>query len=227
MSRSMPVLQSIRKDFIKNQPLKGVRISAVVRDDKGEGTANAKVVAKVKTPGDPEEVPLTVVPGPTGHYGGTLQPKLAGRYEIVVESRVGQLTVSAEKLVSDFRSRRVASTRAWLESHHYSFREVPYARFAGEKEKTNVVFYDSGKLVVQGKGTQEFVEFVLTGHAHRVNSTPLFAEFFCFLERVARNPLLLFRRQSKRSPASNGYDHRYCGNCPDPTADCCSTHQLW
>src|SRR5262249_6247440 len=29
------------------------------------------------------------------------------------------------------------------------------------KEKTQVVFYDSGKLVVQGKGTQEFVEFVL------------------------------------------------------------------
>jgi ribonuclease HIII len=38
---------------------------------------------------------------------------------------------------------------------------VPYARFAGEKEKTNVVFYESGKLVVQGKGTQEFVVFVL------------------------------------------------------------------
>src|SRR5687768_14489117 len=27
-NQSMPVLQSIRKDFIKNQPLKGVRISA-------------------------------------------------------------------------------------------------------------------------------------------------------------------------------------------------------
>jgi ribonuclease HIII len=25
----------------------------------------------------------------------------------------------------------------------------------------NLVFYESGKLVVQGKGTQEFVEFVL------------------------------------------------------------------
>jgi len=38
---------------------------------------------------------------------------------------------------------------------------VPYARFAADKEKTNIVFYESGKLVVQGKGTQEFVEFVL------------------------------------------------------------------
>jgi ribonuclease HIII len=48
-----------------------------------------------------------------------------------------------------------------LEARHYKFREVPYARFAAENGKTNVVFYESGKLVVQGKGTQEFVEFVL------------------------------------------------------------------
>ena len=51
--------------------------------------------------------------------------------------------------------------KAWLTAHDYKFREVPYARFAAEREKTNMVFYDSGKLVVQGKGTQEFVEFVL------------------------------------------------------------------
>jgi ribonuclease HIII len=50
---------------------------------------------------------------------------------------------------------------AWLRAHQYTFREVPYARFAAEREKTNLVFYESGKLVVQGKGTQEFIEFVL------------------------------------------------------------------
>jgi ribonuclease HIII len=49
----------------------------------------------------------------------------------------------------------------WLRAHDYKFREVPYARFAAEKDKTNLVFYESGKLVVQGKGTQEFIEFVL------------------------------------------------------------------
>lgn len=48
-----------------------------------------------------------------------------------------------------------------LEEQHYEFREVPYARFAAEKNKTNVVFYESGKLVLQGKGVQEFVEFTL------------------------------------------------------------------
>jgi ribonuclease HIII len=51
--------------------------------------------------------------------------------------------------------------RAWLQAHGYKFREVPYARFAAEKDKINVVFYESGKLVIQGKGTQEFIEFVL------------------------------------------------------------------
>lgn len=50
---------------------------------------------------------------------------------------------------------------AWLRAHDYEFRDVPYAQFAAAKEDANVVFYQSGKLVVQGKGTQEFVEFVL------------------------------------------------------------------
>ena len=49
----------------------------------------------------------------------------------------------------------------YLREHGYEFRQVPHARFAAEKEKVNVVLYYSGKLVVQGKGTQEFVEFVL------------------------------------------------------------------
>jgi ribonuclease HIII len=48
-----------------------------------------------------------------------------------------------------------------LQERNYKFREVPYARFAAEKDKLNVVFYESGKLVLQGKGTQEFIEFVL------------------------------------------------------------------
>ena len=56
---------------------------------------------------------------------------------------------------------QAATLKSCLEARSFTPREVPYARFAGEKEKTNVVFYESGKLVVQGKGTQEFVEFVL------------------------------------------------------------------
>jgi len=56
---------------------------------------------------------------------------------------------------------QAAVLKTLLQERHYKFREVPYARFAAEKEKTNLVYYESGKLVVQGKGTQEFIEFVL------------------------------------------------------------------
>jgi ribonuclease HIII len=56
---------------------------------------------------------------------------------------------------------QAAALKEWLQAQNYKFREVPYARFAGEKDKINVVFYESGKLVLQGKGTQEFIEFVL------------------------------------------------------------------
>jgi ribonuclease HIII len=56
---------------------------------------------------------------------------------------------------------QAAALQAWVCGHNFKPREVPYARFAGEGEKVNVVFYESGKLVVQGKGAQEFVEFVL------------------------------------------------------------------
>lgn len=56
---------------------------------------------------------------------------------------------------------QATALRKLLEERSYRFREVPYARFAAEKDKTTVVFYESGKLVVQGKGTQEFIEFIL------------------------------------------------------------------
>ncbi|HTV63726.1 MAG TPA: ribonuclease HIII [Verrucomicrobiae bacterium] len=50
---------------------------------------------------------------------------------------------------------------AALRARNWKPRQVPYARFAFDSDKCNVVFYESGKLVVQGKGTQEFIEFLL------------------------------------------------------------------
>ncbi len=57
--------------------------------------------------------------------------------------------------------RQAVALERWLKEHGFRPRAVPYVRFAAEGEKVNVVFYESGKLVVQGKRTQEFVEFVL------------------------------------------------------------------
>lgn len=49
----------------------------------------------------------------------------------------------------------------WLRERGWRFREVPHARFAAEQERVNVIFYQSRKLVVQGKDTRDFIEFVL------------------------------------------------------------------
>lgn len=56
---------------------------------------------------------------------------------------------------------QATTLRVYLRDHDFVFREVPYSDFAASKAQVNVVFYTSGKLVIQGKGTQEFVEFVL------------------------------------------------------------------
>ena len=75
------------------------------------------------------------------------------------------IKVGGVKLLTSYTCKlteeQAATLKSCLDARNFTPREVPYARFAGEKDKTNVVFYDSGKLVVQGKGTQEFIEFVL------------------------------------------------------------------
>ena len=50
---------------------------------------------------------------------------------------------------------------AWLDRNLWIPAQVQYAKFAYKDKFTNVVFYNSGKLVVQGKGTENFVQFVL------------------------------------------------------------------
>jgi ribonuclease HIII len=70
---------------------------------------------------------------------------------------VKPLAIYTCKLTTD----QASALSAALVARDWKSREVPYARFAFESPKANVVFYESGKLVVQGKGTAEFVEFLL------------------------------------------------------------------
>lgn len=67
------------------------------------------------------------------------------------------LTSYTTKL-SDAQARAL---KEYLEAHDFEFRDVPYARYSAATKDYNVTFYESGKLVIQGKGTQEFIEFVL------------------------------------------------------------------
>jgi ribonuclease HIII len=58
--------------------------------------------------------------------------------------------------------KQIHALKASLENLGYNFREVPYAHFSAEKDKVNLTVYQkSGKCVIQGKGTEEFVQFLL------------------------------------------------------------------
>lgn len=58
---------------------------------------------------------------------------------------------------------KIPQLKADLEARGYMTRDVPYAHFGAEHrgEKVNVVMYKSGKLVIQGKGTTDFIQFYL------------------------------------------------------------------
>ena len=92
------------------------------------------------------------------------------------------LTIHTCKLTDEQASALLAA----LQARNWKPRTVPYARFAFESDKTNIVFYESGKLVVQGRGTQEFVEFLLEpeilkqvklGYETILNPDPLLPRF--------------------------------------------------
>ncbi|OHB71920.1 MAG: hypothetical protein A2V70_10445 [Planctomycetes bacterium RBG_13_63_9] len=82
------------------EPEEPIRISAVVRDQQGEGTDKATVVARVRGPaGRIDQVGLSTVAGPGGHYSGTFEPETADDYEITIEATVGETKLSTDKMV--------------------------------------------------------------------------------------------------------------------------------
>lgn len=48
-----------------------------------------------------------------------------------------------------------------LQERGYEFFDTAYASYSARKNNVSIVFYKSNKLVIQGKGTAEFVEFTL------------------------------------------------------------------
>src|ERR1043166_2088400 len=57
--------------------------------------------------------------------------------------------------------KQIHALRESLKNLGYEFREVPYAHFGASRDKVNLSVYKSGKCVIQGKGTEEFVQFFL------------------------------------------------------------------
>ncbi len=80
------------------QPGETMHLAATVRNRDGQGADNAKVEATIKGPlGDTDRVTLAAVPGPSGHYSGAFEPRFAGRYDLVIEARLGELAFNSEK----------------------------------------------------------------------------------------------------------------------------------
>lgn len=48
-----------------------------------------------------------------------------------------------------------------LQRKGFEFKELAYTKFSAGNDSVKVALYTSGKLVVQGKGTEEFVQFIL------------------------------------------------------------------
>ena len=53
------------------------------------------------------------------------------------------------------------SLRAGLEKRGFEFKKVPHAYFGATRGKLSLNYYKSGKLLIQGKETAEFVQFFL------------------------------------------------------------------
>lgn len=51
--------------------------------------------------------------------------------------------------------------RDLLNAGGWTLESAPYCRFKASRDRTSVAAYESGKLVVQGKGASDFVEFLL------------------------------------------------------------------
>ena len=57
---------------------------------------------------------------------------------------------------------QVNELRGILEQENYEFKSRDYAIFSAKKDKLNVTVYEKGpKVLVQGKGTKDFIQFTL------------------------------------------------------------------
>ncbi|MGQ9503975.1 MAG: glutamine amidotransferase [Thermogutta sp.] len=82
------------------EPDEPIQISAVVRDQRGEGTDKAKVTATIRAAsGAFDKVTLVSTPGPGGHYAATYEPRFHGTLEIEVHAELEEDKLDAEKII--------------------------------------------------------------------------------------------------------------------------------
>lgn len=108
------------------EPEEVVQITAMVRDERGEGTDKAKVLALVKAPsGAIDKITLIPRPGPGGHYTASYEPRFSGALEIEVSAELEQETLKAEPLF-------IEVGRPYLEFERLDLDEKTLARIADD-----------------------------------------------------------------------------------------------
>ncbi len=125
------------------EPDEEVLISAVVRDEQGEGAMEAKVVARIHDPaGRTDEVELSLAAGSAGHYEGRYTPANAGGYAIVVETKLAEMTLEAEKLT-------IEVGRPYLEFEKLDLDEKLLAKIAADTDGRYRHISTAGSLIDQ------------------------------------------------------------------------------
>jgi uncharacterized membrane protein len=82
------------------EPDEAIQLSAVVRDQRGEGTDKAKVTATIRAAsGAFDKVTLVSTPGPGGHYSASYEPRFHGTLEVEVQAELENEKLVAEKIV--------------------------------------------------------------------------------------------------------------------------------
>ena len=82
------------------EPDEAIQLSAVVRDQRGEGTDKAKVTATIRAAsGAFDKVTLVSTSGPGGHYSASYEPRFHGTLEVEVQAELENEKLVAEKIV--------------------------------------------------------------------------------------------------------------------------------
>jgi len=69
--------------------------------------------------------------------------------------------MATNSFVTPVTPEQAEELRDLLERRGWEFSTIPYARYKASGDHVNVVVYESGKLVTQGKGVEEFVLYTL------------------------------------------------------------------
>lgn len=68
---------------------------------------------------------------------------------------------SVSTYVCALDTEKIAQLRAYLEERGFTFKEVKYAHFGASGDNLSITCYTNGRLLIQGKGTGDFVRFYL------------------------------------------------------------------